>query len=624
MDRSFVPARSTGNAPSSASGAASDLIEARISALIDSMTLAEKAGQMAQAEWGSITPDEVAEWAVGSVLSGGGGNPGDGSAAAWREHVDTYVEASRRSRLGIPILYGTDAVHGHNNVLGATIFPHHIGLGAAGDPTLVRRIARAAALETAATGARWSFAPCLAIPLDVRWGRTYEGFSQDPATVTELGVAAVEGWHGDDPGRDGVLACPKHFVGEGAMVWGTAGAHRHDWIDWWDGWGQAWQIDQGDIRIDEAELRRTHLAPFAAAVGAGALTVMAGYATWHGRRVHGHRGLLTDVLKGDLGFGGFVVSDWMAVDQVDADPVRAVEISVNAGVDMVMVPFEYQRFIETVVGAVERGAIPLERIDDAVRRILRAKAAIGLLDGPGTADVSVDVVGCAEHRDLAREAARRSVVALVERAALPIRPDESVFAAGLAIDDIGIACGGWTISWAGGTGATTPGRTILDGLRSHRSVRYSADGDFRGERADVGVVTVHELPYVEGGGDRDDLRLPDDQADLVRRVRSHVDRLVVLVVSGRPIVLDAVIDLADAVLACWLPGSEADGIADLLLGRVPPSGRLPVHWPRHAGEVPPESTDRHHPAAWVVGHAAPGVASMSQTPVRPTSAHQES
>jgi len=578
-----------------------------VSDLLRSMTIAEKVGQMTQVEFGSITPDEVASWAVGSVLSGGGGNPGDGSAIAWRQTVDSFVAASRTSRLGIPILYGTDAVHGHSNVLGATIFPHNIGMGAVGDPDLIRRVSRAAALETAATGARWAFAPCLAVPQDIRWGRTYEGFSQDPELVSALGRAAVEGWHGNDLAVDGVLACAKHYVGEGAMVWGTAGVHRQPWIDWWDGWGDAWQIDQGDVEIDEAELRRVHLPPFVAALEAGALTVMACYGSWLGRRVHAHRYLLTDVLKVELGFAGFVVSDWMAIEQIGPDYATAVEQAICAGIDMVMVPFDYQRFITTVVELVDSGRIPPERIDDAVGRILYAKSRLGLLDETSNPGVSLDVVGCDEHRELARSAVRASGVVLVDHRALPIPERTELLAAGEALDDIGIGCGGWTISWAGTPGPITEGRTILDGLRrlaGDDRVRYDRAGRFTGAKAPFGVVAVHELPYVEGGGDRADLSIPADQIDVVRRMRDRVDRLVVVVVSGRPVLIEPIIELADAVVACWLPGTEADGIAELLLGHAPFTGRLPVAWPRSHTQIAGGIGLDSDPPAWSIGHQA--------------------
>ncbi len=498
-----------------------------IVAIVRSMTLREKAGQMTQVELGSINADQVATWSIGSILSGGGGNPGDGSPGAWRETVESFVAGSRRSRHGIPILYGTDAVHGHNNVYGATIFPHNIGMGATADPDLMRSVARAAALETAATGARWSFAPCLAVPQDLRWGRTYEGFSQDPDLVAALGGAAVEGWHGDDLAATGVLACAKHYVGEGAHAWGTAGRHRHPWIDWWDGWGNDWQIDQGDASISEDELRRVHLTPFIAALDAGALTVMATYGSWTDKRVHGHRYLLTDVLKGELAFRGFVISDWMAVDQLDADYATAVELAVNAGVDMVMVPFDYQRFIATLVDLVESERIPPQRIDDAVGRILHVKARLGLLSEESCAQPPLELVGCSEHRELARAAVRASAVVLVDRGALPI-PKTTLLAAGDALDDLGIACGGWTISWMGSAGSTTPGSTIVDGLRrllGSTDVRYDRAGQLGTAKATYGIVSIHELPYVEGGGDRADLSLDPAQLDVVRGMRDRVEQL---------------------------------------------------------------------------------------------------
>jgi beta-glucosidase len=573
--------------------------------LVASMTLAEKVGQMTQVELGSIMPDDVAAWSIGSVLSGGGGNPGDGSAADWREGVDSFVAGSRRSRLGIPILYGTDAVHGHNNVIDATIFPHNIGLGAAGDPELMGSVARAAALETAATGARWSFAPCLAVPQDIRWGRTYEGFSQNTELVSALGAAAVRGWHGPDLPASGVLACAKHYVGEGAAVWGTAGNHRHPWIDWWGGWDSQWQIDQGDIQLDEDELRRVHLPPFVAAIEAGVLTVMACYCSWQGRRLHADTYLLTDVLKDELGFSGFVVSDWLAIGQIDPAYDRAVEQAICAGIDMVMVPFEYQRFIATVIELVDQGRIPAERIDDAVARILHAKVQLGLLDDPAPAPVPLEVVGCDEHRELGRKAAAASAVVLTNERALPIPDDVTLFAAGQALHDIGIACGGWTISWAGSAGPITEGRTILDGLRDGRDgrVEYNRDGHFD-TRADYGVVSLHELPYVEGAGDRADLSIPDDQIDVIGRMSGIVDRLIVVVISGRPLLLEPVLEHADAVIACWLPGTEADGIADVLLGTVPFRGRLPGMWPRTQAQIEGTAGSPSDPPPWPIGHAA--------------------
>lgn len=576
-----------------------------LDALLAAMTLGEKAAQMAQIEFGSITADEVAELGIGSVMSGGGGNPGDGSAQAWRSSVQSYLDAALRSRLGIPLLYGADAVHGHNNVLGATIFPHNIAMGAAGDADLMRAVARASALETLATGVRWSFAPCLAVPHDIRWGRTYEGFSQRTDLVSALGAAAVEGWHGPDLAATGVLACPKHFLGEGATGWGTAGPHRHEWIDWWQGWAPHWQIDQGDITIDEHELRAVHLPPFAAALSAGALTVMACYASWHGTRIHTSGRLLTEVLKGELGFEGFVVSDWLAVDQVAADYRTAVAEAICAGVDMVMVPFDAARFIGAVTEGVEAERIPIERVDDAVRRILSVKARLGLLSpAPAPALPPLEVVGCGEHRTLGRRAVQASVVTLTDHGALPIPPGHTVLAAGDALDDIGILCGGWSITWQGDTGATTAGSTVLGGLRrliGDELVTYEPAADASTGRASVGVVSVHELPYAEGAGDRADLSLPDEQVELVRRVRARVDTLIVVVVSGRPLLVEPLIEPADAIVAAWLPGTEADGVAEALVDPGRPTGRLPLPWIRHAGHLVDDAR-ADAPPPWPTGH----------------------
>ncbi|MDH3294532.1 MAG: glycoside hydrolase family 3 protein, partial [Acidimicrobiia bacterium] len=449
--------------------------------LLARMTMAEKAGQLTQVEKNSITPDEVAEFAVGSVLSGCGGNPDPNNAANWRAMVESFLDGARRSRLGVPLLYGTDSVHGHANVYGATIFPHNVGLGAVGDADLVERVCRATALETAATGARWAFAPTVAVALDPRWGRTYEAFGSDTDLVGGLGAAAVRGLQGSDPtAGDRVAACLKHYVGDGGTTWGSL--DKLDWIDWWDGWGPRWKIDQGDTRVDEATLRRVHLRPYRDGLAAGSLTVMASYNSWNGVKLHANHYLLTELLKGELGFDGFVISDWLAIDQLSADPYRCVIQSINAGVDMVMVPFDFRRFIDNVIRAVESGDIPMARLDDAVRRILGVKAALGLFD-PTPPDLPpVEVVGCAEHRALAREAVAASVVRLKDPdRVLPLdsRAAGKVLVAGAGADDIGLQCGGWTIQWQGGTGPITIGSTVLDGLRSAGlEIAYRPDGDF--------------------------------------------------------------------------------------------------------------------------------------------------
>lgn len=567
-----------------------DLAPARAAAerLAASMTLAEKAGQATQVEKNSITADEVAAFAIGSVLSGSGGNPEPNDPANWRAMVDGYLDGARRSRLGIPLLYGTDSVHGHSNVVGATIFPHNIGLGATGDPDLVEQVYRATAMETAATGARWVFGPTLAVALDPRWGRTYESFGDDPDRVATLGAAAVRGLQGPDPTMSGsTLACLKHYVGDGGTEWDSVAATRAPWIDWWDGWGDAWRIDQGDTRVDEATLRRVHLAPYGSGLDAGALSVMASYNSWNGERLHGHRRLLTEVLKGELGFAGFVVSDWLGIAQLDPDPARCAVLALEAGIDMVMVPFDFRSFVSDVIAAVETGRLDPARLDDAVIRILTVKHALGLFDDRAEPDPPVEVVGSEEHRALARRAVAASAVLLRGDPARPPLTEGPVLVAG-AVDDIGLQCGGWTIEWQGGSGAITPGTTVAEGLAQVAPdlvIDVDVDGRFDGrrwgpaDRAPVGLVVVAEPPHAEGQGDRADLALPPDDVALIERVGERVDRLVLLVLSGRPLQLDAVVERCDVIVAGWLPGTEGAGLADVLVGNRPFTGRLPRPWP---------------------------------------------
>ncbi len=551
------------------------------SELLGQMTLAEKAGQITQIEKNSITPGDVTEFAIGSVLSGGGGNPASNTPADWTEMVGSFVDASHRSRLGVPLLYGTDAVHGHSNVVGATIFPHNIGLGATNDADLVERVYRASALETTATGARWMFAPALSVALDPRWGRIYESFGDDPELVSRLGAAAVRGiiggGHGDP---SSALPSVKHFVGDGGTAWGSAS--RVPWLDFWDGWGEQWKLDQGDTRVDEDELRSVHLHPFHASIAAGALTVMASYSSWNGEKLHGHRYLLTDVLKGEMGFEGFVVSDWLGQGQLDPDPARRVVMALEAGIDMVMVPFDHKEFISIVESIVESGELSVDRLDDAVRRIITVKHALGLFNETPNTALSLDVVGSVAHRELAREAVSASAVLLKhDNDVLPLKAS-GLLLAGTGSHDIGNQCGGWTIEWQGSQGPITTGTTILDAFdpQSPRvDVTHSVSGSMPASmRWPVGVVVAAEPPYAEGNGDNEDCLLPAEDLRAIDEVRARVDQLVLVVLSGRPVDLDAVIDHCDAVIAAWLPGTEASGIVDVLTGTRPFRGRLPRAW----------------------------------------------
>lgn len=551
-----------------------------IATLLDSMSLAEKIGQMTQVEKNSITPADVRDYAIGSILSGGGGNPAPNNPQNWADMVRSYAEAALQSRLQIPLIYGVDAVHGHNNCHGATIFPHNIGLGATRDPLLVERIGAITAREMLANHVHWDFAPCLAVPQDLRWGRTYEGYGADPGLVAQLGAAFTRGLQ-----SEGAAACIKHYVGDGGTEWNTR--KRLSWLDFWEQAGGFWRIDQGDVNVDEATLRRLHLTPYLAGLEAGALTVMASFNSWRGHKLHGYRYLLTDVLKGELGFKGFIVSDWMGINQLSPDLYTTVMQGINAGLDMVMVPFDYKAFISTLTQAVEKGDVPMSRIDDAVRRILWVKMQLGLFDDPIPTTPDVSVMGSAEHRAVAREAVRKSAVLLKnENSALPLPADQSVLLAGVAADDLGLQCGGWTIEWLGIKGNQIPGTTLRQALSERLSVSYSADGDFSEAAGQTAVIVIAEQPYAEGVGDREDLALPDEDVELIRRVREQVERLVLVIYSGRPLLLDRVEPLCDAIVAAWLPGTEGDGLADVLCGEYPFTGRLSHDWIASMDQLP--------------------------------------
>jgi beta-glucosidase len=559
------------------------------------MTLDEKLGQMTQGELNQIKDDgDVERYFLGSVLAGGDADPPAGNGlVAWTDTIDRLIRRSLQTRLKIPILYGVDAVHGHSNVEGAVIFPHNVGLGCTRNAELVREICRITALETRATGAQWTFAPCVAISLDDRWGRAYEAFGESAELASELGAAAVQGLQeggsheGGGPGAPlssprSVLACAKHYVGDG----GTSYEPR-------ESGGRRTLLDQGDTRVDEAALRRIHLPPYVAAIEAGVGSIMVSYNSWNGAKVSGSRRLLTEILKQELGFEGFLISDYYAIGQIHPDFKTAVAQSVNAGMDMAMEPARYALFIGTLKELVTEGSVPIERIDDAVTRILRVKWAMGLMDPSRSqlADRSLhSSFGSAEHRAVARRAVRESLVLLKnERRALPIANNARIHVAGKSADDIGIQCGGWTVAWQGREGAVTAGTTLLAAIKARAvaaaNVTYSADGS-GGADADVAVVVVGELPYAEGVGDRADLALAEDDVALFERVAARGKPVVVIVLSGRPLILGGVLDRAAAVVAAWLPGTEGLGVADVLFGDHPPTGTLSYTWPRSMADVP--------------------------------------
>jgi beta-glucosidase len=579
-------------------------INEKVESLLSCMSLDQKIGQMTQPERMACTPEDVKEFHIGSVLSGGGSCPGNNRPADWVAMNDAYWMASMEAdedHLAIPVIYGVDAIHGNGNVLGATIFPHNIGLGAARDPDLVHRIAQATAREILATGVDWTFAPTLAVARNLHWGRCYESYSSNPELVGSYAAPFVTGMQGD-LGDDGVVACVKHWVGDGGTTHG---------------------IDQGETTVSFDELQSVHIAPYRPAINAGAMTVMASFNSWNGDKCHGHRRLLTDVLKGELGFQGFVISDWDGIDYLSKSYYDAVGMGVNAGIDMFMVSVAWQQFIRHLRTHVERGSVPESRIDDAVRRILRVKLAFGLFEKPRPMDrpwSNSPTFGGQAHRDLAREAVRKSLVLLKnDEEALPIRPDARVLVAGKSAHNRGYQCGGFTVAWQGAEDneSIEGGCSIWEGIKELSPAAQLSDhglgADADSSKHDVAIVVIGERPYAEGMGDvragenviveagsqiRGEMKVlapygrtlehavshPEDLATIAR-IRAAGVPVVVVFVSGRPVVANLELAAAQAFVAAWLPGSEGRGVAEVLFGEHDFQGRLPFAWPSDASSI---------------------------------------
>ena len=546
-------------------------------ALLAQMTLDEKIGQMVQVDSAALHDRaDVKKYFLGSVLSGGGSDPADNRPETWLQFARDFQAQALQTRLKIPLLYGIDAVHGHNNVDGAVIFPHDIGLGATRNPELAARAARVTAEEVAGTGIHWAFGPCVAVAQDIRWGRTYESFSDDPALVSELGAAQVRAMQTPLANGFTVLACPKHFLADG----GTANG-----------------VDQGNTLCDEAQLRKMFLPPYVAAIKAGAKSIMVSYSSWNGAKMHGNKSLLTDVLKGELGFKGFLVSDWAAIDQISPDYKNDVAQSINAGLDMVMIPNgpgqrnNYIEFIADLKDLVATGRVPQSRIDDAVGRILQAKMELGLFEHPNGDPELLAQIGSAKHREVARECVRQSLVLLRnEQQTLPLsKTIKHLAVVGKAADDLGMQCGGWTIDWQGKTGAVTHGGTTLlaaiqQTVSPKTEVTFSPDGEnVRG--AEAIIVVVGEMPYAEMKGDRADLSLAPGDAALIQKAKASGVPVVTVLYSGRPLVLGKSLAASDAFVAAWLPGTEGSGVADVLFGDCKPTGKLPRPWPHDNSEL---------------------------------------
>jgi beta-glucosidase len=544
----------------------------QVGALVAQMTLDEKIGQMTQADALALADkSDVQKYFLGSVLSGGGRGPSDLSAKGWLNSCDQIRSWALKTRLKIPLLYGIDAVHGHNNVDGAVIFPHNIGLGATRNPALVEKAARIVGEEVAGTGIQWAFDPCVAVALNERWGRTYESFGESPDLVSVMGAAVIRGLQGGQlSGPASVLACAKHFLADGGTTNG---------------------VDQGNAICDDATLRNVFLPPYVAAVKAGVGSIMVSYSSWNGTKMHGNKHLLTDVLKGELGFKGILISDWAAIDQISPDYKSDVATSINAGLDMVMVPFgpgqsnSYVDFIRDLKELVAEGKVSQSRIDDAVSRILRVKFQMGLFQKSGDDPELTAAVGSAEHREVARECVRESLVLLKNaNHALPLSKNlKHLHVIGEAADDIGIQCGGWTLSWQGHAGPTIHGgTTLLAAIRNTVApgvnVTFSATGENAGG-ADAVLVVVGEMPYAETSGDRQNLNLSEKDLALISKAKEAGVPVITVLISGRPLILDAALGLSDALVAAWLPGSEGQGVADVLFGDYKPTGKLSRAWP---------------------------------------------
>ncbi len=563
-------------------------IDAQVQKLMKTMTLEEKIGQMTQIDYEAVknTPEDIIKFNIGSILWGGSSEIADISPKGWADCYDSLQGLTEKTRTKIPILFGIDAVHGHNNVDGAVIFPHNIALGATRNPKIVEQAAFITAKEMKATGIQWAFAPCVAVARNERWGRTYESFGEDQELVRVLGVAHVKGLHGTDlADKNSVLACVKHYMGDGGTTNGK---------------------DQGNTEVDEATMRAIHLPAYIDAVNAGAFSIMASYNSWNGNKMHGNRYLINDILKGELKFQGFVVSDWNGIDQLSPNYKYAVEQSINAGIDMVMTTSvrgsfnSYDKFIPTLKQLVNEKAVSVKRIDDAVFRILKAKFMLGMFKTKYADRTLLTEFGSAAHREVARDAVRQSLVLLKnEKDILPLSKNiKKIVVTGKGADDIGIQCGGWTIGWQGNAGKViSGGTTILEAVKKTVSpstaVKYSQDGS-GADSGDVAIVVVGELPYAEMFGDRADLSLSADDAALVEKLRAKHVRTVVVLLSGRPMIVTSTIGKSSAFVAAWLPGTEGLGVADVLFGDYAPTGKLPHSWPKSMEQVPVNIGDKEY------------------------------
>jgi beta-glucosidase len=476
-----------------------------------------------------------------------------------------------------------DAVHGHNNVSGAVVFPHNIGMGATRNAALVQQEEAVTRDEVLGTGMNWVFAPCVCVPRDDRWGRSYEGFGEDTALVQTMSAAAVQGFQGSGLGTTTVMATAKHYVGDGGTTYGTGSGN--------------YLIDQGNTQVDEATLRAIHLPPYQTAIANNVGSIMISYSSWNGAKLHGHQYLITTVLKGELGFQGIVISDWAGIDAISGDYPTAVRTAINAGIDMVMVPSNYKTFISTLRNEVNAGRVPMSRIDDAVLRILTKKFALGLFTKFRTDRAYTSQVGSSAHRAVARQAVRESQVLLKNDGVLPLSKTSTykIVVGGSHVDNLGYQMGGWAITWQGGSGTTTTGTTFWQAIQAAKpanvtlqNVGTNTASSYTG---DIGIAVIGETPYAEGQGDSSSLALSSANANQVSDICSRVTKCIVILMSGRPLIVNTQVNLANAFIAAWLPGTEGLGMTDVLFGDFNFTGKLPVTWPNAVSQEPINNGD---------------------------------
>ena len=560
----------------------------RAGTLLAQMTVEEKYAQMLQMERAALTTQLVTQYGVGSGFSQGGSAPGTNSPTGWADMVDAYRQASLASRMKIPFLYGADEVHGVGTVKGAVVFPHNIGLGATRDNALLAQIGSITAQESLGCGVDFVFSPVVAVALNEKWGRTYEAFGETTDLASTMGAGMIKGLQFTATGAPtGLLANAKHYLGDG----GTANG-----------------VNAGNVTGDEAALRAIHLEPYRASIAARVGSIMASYSSWQGTKMHINKGMITDVLKGELGFGGFVISDFNACFQLGLSNQDGMGQCLNAGVDMFMT---YQQTIPTMLGyfaaLMKAGTITQARVDDAVRRIVAVKCEMGLFEATGVVDRALTAeVGSAAHRLLARVAVQKSLVLLKnEGNVLPLAKTATVALGGKSADNTGNQCGGWTITWQGASGNGVTGATSVrqafEAALGESQVKYSADGKTT-TGATVGVAVIGETPYAEGKGDSTDLTVASADAAVVKAMKDAGLKTVVVLIAGRPMILDPLMAYADAIVMAWLPGSEGAGITDVLFGDAKPSGKLPHSWPRSMSQVPINYGDASYDPLYAYGY----------------------